>query len=176
MRKVLYILGELTDSDIAWMIEVGEKKVLPGEAILIREGQVAEGLYMLLSGTLVVVSPSGKEIARLERGEMVGEMSVLEARTPSVTVKTATPAQVLLIPRLKLQKRLETHEGFAAHFYKAIALFLSDRLRSTTAQLTADGRPQRPTDTDELDEKVLDNVYLAGTRFEAMLKRLIEGR
>lgn len=176
MRKVLYILGEMTDADIAWLIEVGERKTLAADEVLIREGRASEGLYILLSGTLVVVSPSGKEITRMERGEMVGEMSIVESRTPSVTVKAASSAQVLLIPRMKLHKRLETNEGFAARFYHAIALFLSDRLRSTTAQLTADGRPVKPTDTDELDERVLDNVYLAGTRFESMLKRLMEGR
>jgi hypothetical protein len=27
---------------------------------------------------------------------------------------------------------------------------------------------------DELDDKVLENIYLAGTRFETMMKRLLE--
>jgi CRP/FNR family transcriptional regulator, cyclic AMP receptor protein len=178
MRKVLYILGELTDGDIEWFIEVGSKKTIAPEEILIREGRTADGLFILLTGVLAVVSPTGIEVARLERGEIVGEMSIVESRPPNVSVKAVSQSQVFLIPRALLQRRLGNNEGFAGRFYKAIALFMSDRLRSTTALASTQNRSAiKATDEfDELDDKVLDNVYLAGTRFEAMLKRLTEGR
>ncbi len=179
MRKALYILGILSDSDVQWLLEVGEKRQLAPNDILIREGRTAEGLFILLSGTLSVVSLFGKEITHLERGEMVGEMSFIEARPPSVAVKTVTAAQVLMIPRYRLQKRLEQNEGFAARFYRAIALFLSERLRGTTASLGyGDTRAtDNPSpDPDELDDNVLDGLYLAGTRFEMILNRLQEGK
>lgn len=178
MRKALYILGILNDSDVQWLIEIGEKRQLAANDVLIREGRTPEGLFILLSGTLAVVSLFGKEITYLERGEMVGEMSFIEARPPSVAVKATSTAQVLMIPRYRLQKRLEQNEGFAARFYRAIALFLSERLRGTTASLgygdTRDADNRLP-DPDELDDNVLDGLYLAGTRFEMILKQLAEG-
>lgn len=179
MRKALYILGILNDGDVQWLIEIGEKRRLTTDEILIREGRTAEGLFILLSGTLAVTSLFGKEITRLERGEMVGEMSFIEARPPSVAVKALNSAQVLMIPRYHLQKRLEQNEGFAARFYRAIALFLSERLRGTTASLGyGDTRAvdNPPPDPDELDDNVLDGLYLAGTRFEMILNKLLESK
>ncbi len=174
MRKVLYMLGELSDDDIEWMITSGEKKSLAAGDTLIQEGRVAEGLYILLSGKLVVVGKNNHQIAMLERGEITGEMSIIESRVPNASVKAATPAVVLIIPRYAVQKRLDTNIGFAARFYKAMSLFLSDRLRTTTEQLLSTNDRSRTADMDELDDKVLDNIYLAGTRFEMMMKRLLQ--
>jgi len=174
MRKVLYILGELSDDDIEWMIIAGEKKTLDVGETLISEGRTAEGLYILLAGKLAVVGKSNHQIADLERGEITGEMSILEARVPNASVTASTRAVVLIIPRYAVQKRLDTNIGFAARFYKAMSLFLSDRLRTTTEQLLSANDQARISDMDELDDKVLENIYLAGTRFETMMKRLLE--
>jgi CRP/FNR family cyclic AMP-dependent transcriptional regulator len=174
MRKVLYILGELNDEDIEWMIVAGEKKSLEAQDTLIREGHVSEGLYILLDGKLTVVGHNNREIATLERGEITGEMSIIEARMPNASVKAATFAVVLVIPHYAVQKRLDTNIGFAARFYKAMSLFLSDRLRNTTSQLLSANGQDRTSDVDELDDKVLDNIYLAGTRFETMMRRLLQ--
>jgi hypothetical protein len=71
---------------------------------------------------------------------------------------------------------MATDLEFAAHFYKAIAIFLSDRLRKTIKHLGY-GEPMALDDDalqpDELDENVLDNIYLAGGRFDRMLKTLM---
>jgi CRP/FNR family transcriptional regulator, cyclic AMP receptor protein len=174
MRKVLYILGELSDDDIEWMIVAGEKKTLEAGDTLIREGHVAEGLYILLDGKLAVVGKNNREIALLERGEITGEMSIIEARMPNASVTAASFAVVLVIPRYAVQKRLDTNVGFAARFYKAMSLFLSDRLRTTTTQLLSMNGQPRNAEMDELDDNVLDNIYLAGTRFESMMRRLLQ--
>jgi CRP-like cAMP-binding protein len=177
MRKVLYILGQLYDTDIDWFLEVGTKHTLPQGEVVIREGYLTNGLYIILRGTLAVVTADQNVVAHLERGELVGEMSLVETRPPAVTVKALTAAEVFLLPRAILQRRLDTHEGFAARFYRAIALIMSDRLRSTTTRLA---KPTAHTsggaEVDELDDNVLDQIYLAGTRFESMLKRLSEAQ
>ena len=60
----------------------------------------------------------------------------------------------------------EKDTGFAARFYHALAIFLSDRLRSATAEGAAD---------DELDEGLLDTLHQAGDRFVRLLN-LLGGR
>lgn len=175
MRKVLYILGELTDQDVEWLINFGERRDFAPGDLLIQQGRVADGLYIILDGAMVVEAPGGADIAQLGRGEMVGEMSFIEARPPSVNVKANKPTQVLAIPRKQLQRQLEKDPGFASRFYRALAMFLSYRLRGTTEQLGyGDTRERdRDDDPDELDANVLDNVYMAGTRFERMMNRLM---
>ena len=47
-------------------------------------------------------------------------------------------------------------------------------MRSTVGRMGyGDPGNEPPTDTDELDENVLDNVHLAGARFERLLKKLM---
>lgn len=178
MRKALYILGQLTDHDIEWMIEHGRREAVAPGHVLIRQGRPIENLYITLSGHLAVTDErmGGRELARLSSGEIVGEMSFVDAQPPSATVKAVDAATVLALSRRALQDRLDRDTGFAARFYRALALFLSDRLRATVAHLgygEADGdiRDGEVQD-DELDLNVLDAVHLAGNRFDLILKRL----
>jgi bacteriocin-type transport-associated protein len=181
MRKVLFILGELSDDDIEWMIGKGSAHQVPAGTILIQEGRPVSALYIILDGTVAVLAQAlgGQEVARLGVGEMVGEMSLVDARPPSATVKALEKATVFVLPREELVAKLRTDQGFAGRFYKAIATFLSDRLRGMTSRLGY-GRGQNLDAEgefeDELDPSVLDNVYLAGTRFDRMLKRLMADR
>ncbi len=83
---------------------------------------------------------------------------------------------VLVIPLPRLAVKLQQDMGFAARFYKAIAIFLSDRLRGKVQMLSGRQAPQLDEDVideDELDPVLLDTMYLAGTRFDRMLKRLV---
>jgi CRP-like cAMP-binding protein len=106
---------------------------------------------------------------------MVGEMSFIDARPPSATVTAAQDSAVLAIPRPQLVAKLDQDTAFAARFYRALATFLSDRLRGTVSRLGySEGQPlQEDVEyADELDDNVLDNVHLAGARFERIVKRL----
>jgi bacteriocin-type transport-associated protein len=177
MRKVLFILGQLSDLDIEWLITAGRKERIPTGVTLIHEGQAIDTLYLVLDGTLAVSTRAlgGQEVARLGAGEMVGEMSFIDARPPSATVTAAENTILLAVPRRQLATKLEQDPGFAARFYRALATFLSDRLRGTVSRLgygEGQSLQEDATYSDELDENVLDQVHLAGARFERILKRL----
>ena len=177
MRKVLFILGQLSDLDIEWLIAAGRKEQVSAGTTLIHEGKTIDTLYLVLDGALAVSMRAlgGQEVARLGAGEMVGEISFIDARPPSATVTALQNSVVLAIPRGQLAAKLEQDPSFAARFYRALATFLSDRLRGTVSRLGySDGQSlQEDVEySDELDDNVLDNVSLAGARFERILKRL----
>ena len=66
--------------------------------------------------------------------------------------------------------------AFSFRFYRALSMFLADRMRSMTSQVAYGiSRPDHVPDPDELDEGVLDTVHLAGSRFDRMLRRLSGG-
>lgn len=178
MRKVLFFFGQVSDEDVEWLLHVGRKQNVPVGHALIREGQPVDAVYIVLDGTLAVsVAALGeREINQLGCGEVVGEMSFIDARPPSATVKAVKASTVFAIPRLELASKLKADAGFAARFYLAVALFLSDRLRSSVALLGYGGDKALDEEIeyeDELNPTVLDNVHLAGTRFDRMLKRLM---
>jgi len=177
MRKVLFILSELSDEDVDWLIRNGTKTTYPAGSVLIEEGKPIEVLFILLDGQLSVslAALGGKEVAVLQSGEILGELSFLDSRPPSASVTAMADAAVLSIPRASLLEKLEADLGFAARFYRALGVFLASRLRRSQQRLGYEGGrilDDNVEHEDELDPELLDHVALAGARFDWMLRRL----
>ena len=139
-------------------------------------------LYVIMEGELEVVSPENKSIATLAAGDIIGEMSLIEKRLPEVSVRAGEQARVLAVPLERVRNKLESDQSFAARFYRALAVLLSDRLRSANRKLKTSDTPgnsqDRATqsyDPSELDEGIMDNLHVAGDRMRRLLA-LLEGR
>jgi CRP/FNR family transcriptional regulator, cyclic AMP receptor protein len=174
MRKVLYIFGLLTDSDIAWIAHVGVRRRVKSGEILIREGLPVESIIVVLQGELTVTAQAAGEIARLGVGEIVGEMSFVDSAPPSATVTAVSDGFVLFLDKEAMSRKLESDIAFGCRFYRALAVFLADRLRATVRRMGY-GRQDLQVQSianDELDVGILDNVSMAGERFDRMLKML----
>lgn len=178
MRKALFFLGILTDEDLEWMIANGNRRQVPAATLLIREGQPVDALYIVVDGALSVsVGTPPRLLARLHVGEIVGEMSFVDSRPPSATVMSAEDSVLLELPRGPLSVRLDD-PPFAARFYKAMAVFLADRLRAASGRMSDAPIPasaqasKGDDDEDELDPAVLDKLTLAGARMEHLMQRL----
>jgi CRP/FNR family transcriptional regulator, cyclic AMP receptor protein len=176
MRKAMYLMGILDDSDINWMAEKGSVKALERGAVLIQEGEPVGSLFVLLDGNLSVVT-GHRQVASLFSGEIVGEISFVDSRPPSASVTAGEKSHVLAIPRSALQDKLDRDFKFAANFYRALAVFLADRLRTTTSRLGygdahQDEHPHENQDGDELTDDLMDSASLAVVRFDGLLKKL----
>lgn len=167
MRKALYILGDLDDSDLIWLSSRGEIRLAAEGATVIRAGEPLEELFFITEGALTVTTPHGRKVAQLGVGDIIGEMSFVEKSPPTVTVTTTAPTRLLAVRRDVFLQEFEANQAFAARFYRALAVFLSDRLRSTTA--AEDGLE------DELDDGILDQLNVAGDRMLRLIE-LLEGR
>jgi CRP/FNR family cyclic AMP-dependent transcriptional regulator len=172
MKRVLFFLGQLDDRDVEWMIQNGQKIELKTGEKLIQKGNYVDSLFILLSGQLSIFSDEigGEEIALLGAGEVVGEMSFLESRPPSVSVISKNASVVYKISRNAIDSRLSSNPDFKANFYYSLALFLSNRLRKTTDRLGY-GVPE---EEDLIDTKVLDVLSQAGARFSQILNKFSE--
>ena len=174
MRKALYVLGILEDSDIEWLSNNGEVRHVPAEEPLIAERKSVDSVFVVLGGELQVYS-NDLDIARLRSGEIVGEISFVDSRPPLAGVKAVTESDVFAIRREVLQAKLDKDPGFASRFYRAIAVFLADRLRVTTSRFgygRADQDAEEATDPDELHPELLEWIDLAAVRFDKLLRRL----
>ena len=174
MRNTLFIFGQLTDDDVVWLTETGSPQKLAVGVQLIEEGTPVQFVYLLLDGEAKVTTGENGQIdvARLRAGDMIGEMSFVDASPPSASVTTTVDSMVLEIPRHALERKLQADSGFASRFFRALAMLLSDRLRQTMDRFRSKGRdaPEHALAIDELDPNVLEVVTRAGERFERMLK------
>ena len=153
------------------MAHVGVRHRLPAGSVLIREGQPIDNLTFVLDGEVVVHVDGVGDVARLGSGEILGEMSLVDESLPSATVTVAQAAEVLAIGRDVLTARLEADSAFASRFYRAIAMYLSIRMRATVRRLGYGDAA--PATAEELDMALLDAVHIAGARFDRMIKRLL---
>lgn len=183
MRKVLFLFGQLSDDDVEWMTRAGNKRFLPQGEVLIRQGVPVEAVFIVLEGRLSVwlTGKDGqeREIARLNAGEIVGEMSFVDSRPPSATVRGLEDSTVFAVSKAALSAKLAADLGFAARFYRALAIYLATTVRERHRALGyASGGtiavPEEDDEADELDANVLDGVSLAGERFERLVKRVLE--
>jgi len=175
MRKVLYLFGLVTDADIEWMARTGVQRwVDPGD-LLIREGVPVSALILVLEGELTVSVKGAGEVARLEVGDVVGEMSFVDSAPPSATVAALTRTRILSLDKAALTRKLEGDVGFGYRFYRALAIFLADRLRGTNRRMSdgeSGGLASAAPLEDELDVNVLDNISHAGEGFHQLLRLL----
>ncbi|HTP91950.1 MAG TPA: cyclic nucleotide-binding domain-containing protein [Xanthobacteraceae bacterium] len=175
MRKVLYIFGLLTDADVAWIASTGIRRRVSRGEILIREGLPVESVIILLQGECLVTAQAVGEIARLGAGEIVGEMSFVDSAPPSATVTATSDGLALFLDKNAMSSKLEADVAFGYRFYRALSIFLADRLRATVHRLgygTQEHLDVHSMARDELDTNVLDTVSMAGERFDRMLKML----
>jgi CRP-like cAMP-binding protein len=150
----------------------GRVSPLSTGTVLIHEGKAIDSLYFLLDGELrVVVGSQHQHVATLLPGEIVGEISFVDSRTPSASVLAAKDSQVLGISRDLVSVKLGQDQGFATRFYYAIARFLADRLHVTVGRFGY-GSARQDVDVDELDDNAMDRIDLATVRFDKLLRRL----
>lgn len=180
MRKVLFILGQLSDNDAEWMARAGVKKMMPDGQVIIQEGVKNPDLYILLQGVLRIEDAKIGPIAELGTGEIVGEMSFVDNAPPSASVIAQGDCIVLQLSHDMLENRIEADPAFGMRLYKALSFFLADRLRGTVRRFGY-GEDNTNLDSDEiladeLDENLLDTVSIAGDRFDRMLKQLASAK
>jgi CRP/FNR family transcriptional regulator, cyclic AMP receptor protein len=171
MRKALYFLGILNDSDIDWLIAAGKRREIGAGINLIDEGLPLDSVFLVIDGAFSVRAAAlgTREVARLRSGEVMGEMSFVDSAPSSATVCAVERSFVLAIPRRRLNAKLAEDDGFAARFYRALSMFLADRLRNTVASF---GNSPASEAEKEMDSEALDNVAVAGARFDWIQRRL----
>ncbi len=173
MKNLLFIFGQLTDEDVDWLAKQGERRNVSGSTRVIREGEPVDDVYILLEGMCIVSRDVGGEIARIGAGEMIGEMSFVDTSPPSASVVADMDSVLLQIPRSALAHRLESDSGFAARFFRAVAMMLSDRLRDAVhARVGSRSAKEDVLEPGELDPSVLEQVTRAGERFDRMLREV----
>src|SRR5262245_57465855 len=111
------------------MARVGVRRRLKDGEVLIEQGEPIDSIILLLDGRLSVAGKDVGLLSRLGVGEIVGEMSLVDSAPPSATVAAEGECLILSLEKTILLQKLATDAPFGSRFYKALAVFLADRLR-----------------------------------------------
>ncbi len=84
----------------------------PGEFI-IRQGEVAEEMYLLNRGEVEVSDAAGKVLSRIKDGGFFGEIGLLHSQPRTATVRAKTQCDMFVLQRRDFQRILREQPQFA---------------------------------------------------------------
>lgn len=136
LRNAIYTyIGPMLDANtVNQLIENGvEKKLYKTNQILFSDGDAADGLYLIRSGSVAVskiIKNSSHILSYVSAGNYVGEMALVNDTTRSATVTATTVTEVLILKADNFKEQLRLNPAWQASIKKIMA----DRLRSNIAQ------------------------------------------
>jgi diguanylate cyclase (GGDEF)-like protein len=135
------ILQGVSQPSVENLLESCRVRLLEKDEVLLREGVPNRHMYMILSGRLSVhlESETSEAVAFLNRGETVGELSVIDERPASAFVRAAEPTLLLLVDEERFWDLVNLSHEFAVN----LLLLFAERLRSNNATVSANIRLQR---------------------------------
>lgn len=129
----------LTEMKRLWNICV-TRRFEPGE-LIIEQDQPGRALFIVKAGSVVVqrvADGKATDLVELPRGAHVGEMSLVDmAPTSARVIAGGEGTEVFEITREKFEELLESDDKVAIKVYKVFIETFCDRLRKTTAELSA---------------------------------------
>jgi CRP-like cAMP-binding protein len=130
----------LTPDEVAEVLAISKLVRVPGAAVLIREGDPGDAMYMLVGGKVAVDRslPKGAGVTRLAEltaPSVFGEMALIDGAPRSATVTTLGEAVVL---RVDLRAFNELRAAFRPAVYKIfreLAATLCQRIEEKTEKV-----------------------------------------
>lgn len=118
----------LEEADLWYLISECENISLKADQVLFAEDSFKESMFIILDGKLEVYKKN-KQIALRGKGEYIGEMSILESKARSASVRAVTDSVVLEINKNTFLKFLSINPKIVWD----ILLTLSERSRTDLA-------------------------------------------
>lgn len=109
---------------------------IPQTMTIFKEGEPADKMYFIMEGKIEIyikVKNSQKLVAELTKGDMLGEMAVVDEKPRSATAIAKTDVKALAITKEQLQTIIECNADFAFRMIK----LLSSKLREANDQISS---------------------------------------
>ena len=112
------LFSSCSSKDLEKIAKAGDRITLEKGEILTKQGDPGKEAFIILSGK-ATVKRSGKKVATISTGSVVGELSLLDHGPRTATVTCDTECQVLVISRGNVLRVIDkvpalTHKLFAA--------------------------------------------------------------
>jgi CRP-like cAMP-binding protein len=123
LRSVPLFAGAEPD-DLAAIAAIAAEVEFPAGRVIVRQGDPANGLFLIVSGGVHVVS-DGETVASLGSGEVFGELAVLDRGPRVASVVADSPTRCLAVAAWDAERLLLERPTLAV----AVARTLAVRLR-----------------------------------------------
>src|SRR5687768_4813680 len=139
MFPATILFQQLTDSDLTELISRLKERQYLADELIIGDGEVPGAVYFVVNGLVSVyfegAAGQRRELAQLGAGEIVGDVSWLEGRPASASVRARESSLLAAITAAELDQMLASDAGFASRFHRGLAVLNASRVRRLTGQL-----------------------------------------
>lgn len=143
-----FLFTALTDTEVQILAKDVWLEDIPGSTIVVKEGDVADALYLVVEGGVNVTKADGRFLAFLVKDGFFGEMAIfVETALRTATCQTTVDTQFAVIRRDVIDRYSQTNPIGAMKIFRAIIRTMADRLAATSADLAMlMGTKVRPQD------------------------------
>ena len=120
------IFRSLDDYNLKDIISVLKLKKYPKGAIVIKKGDPAKNLYIILSGAVDVLDENASRLSTLRKGEVFGEMSLISGDAVGATIKVAEDATIVFIEGQDFKGVLNKFSSVQTYLTRILAKRLAD--------------------------------------------------
>lgn len=138
--KRMKIFKDFGNEEILKVARVAMEKIYPAGGVIIKEGEVGEGLFSIVDGEVEIRKrmPGGqteKSLAVLKEGDHFGEMGLIDGKSASASVVAIRPTICFVVKRNDYHDLLGKEPIIAMKLYRYYTTTLCERLRRTDAFL-----------------------------------------
>jgi CRP-like cAMP-binding protein len=123
----------LSEAQLAWALPTVQHRTYPARAAIIRAGEKADGLYILLSGRVRVVYEDGEGHSFIANvigpNDFFGEVGLIDGTDSSASVLAEVACDVLYIPRKVVVECLQENARAAMCMLKTVMTRLGETHR-----------------------------------------------
>ncbi len=134
------LFTKLTTAEIATLVKMLDWKKFNTKDYIITEGELDKVLYVIYKGSVQVLKRNevGEEveIVFMQAGNYFGELSLIDYRPRSASVRCFEETEVLLLSSVNFEQFTLKHPEAEVKVLKSLLINVSDRLRATNENLT----------------------------------------
>jgi CRP-like cAMP-binding protein len=134
MLRGVRLLQQLTDQELAQLIQLGSSAAFEPHTNIIIEGELSWGLYLILEGIVGIykgnkLTGSTYDVGQLRAGSFFGEMSLVDENPRSATVKALSDTHLFYISKEVFHTFLAQSADLKVRFYESCIRIVVARLR-----------------------------------------------
>ncbi|MBL4849051.1 MAG: Crp/Fnr family transcriptional regulator [Planctomycetes bacterium] len=140
LLKRSQVFTGLSDEQLTRVLAIGETCSFEENCVIVEEDKQGVDCFFVLDGRvdIEIRSPFGsatQKIATIKRGEMFGELSLVDGFLRSATARTSDAVEALQFTNAKLEELMEDDPRIGFTIMRNLANVLSSRIRNTNMKL-----------------------------------------
>lgn len=128
------LFSHLSRSAIYRLVALAQIKTFQAGELILQEGKISPGCFIILTGEVEVIKEfktvKSKKIAILGKGEILGEMAMIDDQPHSATVRALQETQCIMIERWDFKAQMQAYPEIALQLLPILA----KRLRKVLEQ------------------------------------------